>query len=135
MLLSVSGEKAGLAVDLEVVTDNTKTGDAGVPHGEELLAFATAANQRSADLGAARERLRDVVGEAGLLEASATVGIFNGLVRVADGTGIQLDPSMLTSTVESRASLGIDEYAGAANSVNAPTDPRHEAAGVSALFA
>ena len=46
MLLGASGSKAGLTVDLEVATDPTKTGDAGVPHGNELLAFATAANRR-----------------------------------------------------------------------------------------
>ena len=134
MLLSVSGEKAGLSVDLDVATDATKRGDAGVPHGEELLAFATAANRRSGDLETARAALEHAVGREGLLEAACTVAVFNGLVRVADGTGIQLDPAMLTSTGETRAALGIDSFAGAANSVGAPTEPRHEASGVNALF-
>jgi len=57
MLLSVSGEKAGLTVDLEVAMDSAKSGDAGVPFGEELLAFATAANRRADDLPAARAAL------------------------------------------------------------------------------
>ena len=124
MLLRASGEKCGLDVDLEVAMDASKSGDAGVPCGEELLAFATAANQRSDQLGEARETLRAVVGDEGLLEAAATVAAFNGLVRVADGTGIQLDPSMLTGTAEDRARLGIENFAGAANSVGAPTEPR-----------
>lgn len=135
MLLSVSGEKAGLDVDLDVATDATKTGDAGVPNGAELLAFATAANRRSDDLPEARAALEAAVGSEGLLEAAATVAIFNGLVRVADGTGIQLDPSMLTSTAETRAALGIDLFSGAANTVGAPTEPRQDATGVEGLFA
>jgi len=135
MLLGASGEKAGLVVDLETATDSSRAGDAGVPAGAELLAFATAANQRSGDLANARSAVRDAVGDDGLIEAAATIAIFNGLVRVADGTGIQLDPSMLTSTTELRSSLGIDAYAGSANSANAPVDPRFEADGVQGLFA
>ncbi len=134
MLLSVSGRKAGLTVDLDVATDSSRTGDAGVPHGAELLAFATAANRRSSDLPAARAALEAAVGSEGLLEAASTVAIFNGLVRVADGTGIQLDPSMMTSTSETRAALGIDLFGGAANSVGAPTEPRQDASGVMGLF-
>ena len=135
MLLSVSGEDAGLDVDLEVAMDSSLSGDAGVPHGAELLAFATAANNRTPDLAAAREALRAVVGDAGVVDAAATVAAFNGLVRVADGTGIQLDPTMLTTTVADRARLGIDKFGGAANSADAPVDPRHEAQGLSQLFA
>jgi len=124
MLLSVSGAQNGLDVDLEIAVDASRTGDAGVPYGEELLAFATEANRRSDSLPDAREALRAAVGHEGLLEAAATVAIFNGLVRVADGTGIQLDPSMVTSTVETREKLGIENFGGAANSIDASTQPR-----------
>ncbi len=124
MLLSVSGEKYGYEVDLDVAMDSSLDGDAGVPHGVELLAFATAANQRSADLAATREALRAAVGDEGVLEAAATVAAFNGLVRVADGTGIQLDPSMLSSTADTREALGIEEFGGAANSAGAATAAR-----------
>lgn len=134
MLLSVSGEQAGLDIDLDVATDSTRDGDAGVPHGQELLSFATAANRRAENLPQVRAALEAAVGPEGLLEAAATVAIFNGLVRVADGTGIQLDPSMLTSTADARRELGIDEFAGAANSQGAPTEPRSDATGVSGLF-
>ena len=124
MLLSVSGDKYGYTIDLDVAMDSTLSGDAGVPHGAELLAFATAANQRADELPAAREALRAVVGDDGVLEAAATVAAFNGLVRVADGTGIQLDPSMLVSTSDSRTQLGIDAFGGAASSAAASTEPR-----------
>ena len=134
MLLGASGAKAGLAVDLEVATDPTRLGDAGVPAGAELLAFASAANRRSDSLPQTRAALKAVVGAEGVLEAAATVAIFNGLVRVADGTGIQLDPSMMTSTSDTRAALGIDLFNGAANSLGAPTDPRQDATGVMSMF-
>lgn len=134
MLLSVSGKTAGLDVDLDVAVDTKGHGDAGVPNGAEILAFASAANRRAANLEPARNALRAAVGEDGLLEAAATVAIFNGLVRVADGTGIQLDPSMMTSTSETREALGIDAFAGAANSAGAPTEPRFEASGPRSLF-
>jgi len=135
MLLGASGEKADLDVDLDMAVDPTSTGDAGVPAGAELLAFASLANRRSEELPNARVALEAIVGADGLLEAAATVAIFNGLVRVADGTGIQLDPSMMTSTAETREALGIDAFGGAANSMGAPTEPRYEAAGTRALFA
>jgi len=134
MLLGASGKVAGLTVDLETAVDASREGDAGVPAGAELLAFASAANQRSDELAMARENVQAVVGDEGLLEAAATVAIFNGLVRVADGTGIQLDPSMLTSTAETRQALGLEEFGGAANSIDAPTKPRFEASGTRSLF-
>lgn len=134
MLLRASGEQAGLAVDLGTAVDPEAEGDAGVPHGRELLAFASAANRHSELLPQARADLEQVVGAGGVLEAAATVAIFNGLVRVADGTGIQLDPAMLTSTTQDRSDLGIDGFAGAANSVGAPTEPRRQADGVLGLF-
>jgi len=134
MLLRASGEKAGLDVDLAVAIDPSAGGDAGVPHGELLLRFASAANKRSSDLASARVALHDAVGPEGVLEAAATVAIFNGLVRVADGTGIQLDPAMLTATVDDRAALGLDAFGGAANSDGAPTAPRTDRDGVLGMF-
>lgn len=124
MLLGASGEKYGYDIDLDVATDSSRPGDAGVPEGAELLAFATATNTRSPNLPAARTALRAAVGDEGLLEAAATVAAFNGLVRVADGTGIPLDPSMLTSTSDTRQALGLDDFAGAANSATAPSTAR-----------
>jgi len=124
MLLGASGEKYGYNVDLDTAIDSKRTGDAGIPHGVELLAFATAANQRSDDLDAVRDTLRAVVGNEGVLEAAATVAAFNGLVRVADGTGIQLDPSMLVATSQTRQQLGLDAFGGSANSAAASTAAR-----------
>ena len=95
-----------------------------MPHGAELLAFAAAAHAApdpdAPALSAARERLRAAVGDDGLAEAAATVAAFNGLVRVADGTGIQLDAGVLHDSADFRAELGVDRYGGAANTATAP---------------
>ena len=55
------------------------------------------------------------MGEDGLVDAAVIVAVFNGLVRSADGIGIPLDDVALAATVEARATLGFDEYPGAAN--------------------
>lgn len=96
------------------MTGNSGT---GVPFDTELLAFATAANGAGGDLDAARTALELIVGSEGLIEASATIAIFNGLVRAADGTGIELDARVFEASADFRARLGVDRYGGAANSM------------------
>lgn len=104
-----------------------------MPHGAELLAFVNAAHVDRDDLPVAREQLRTAVGDGGLLEAAATIAVFNGLVRVADGTGIQLDAGVLADSAEFRQRYGIDDFAGAANTETAPVAV--DRSSVSDLFA
>jgi len=115
---------------MAAVVDAASIGDDyGFPAGAELMAFASAANraanpvgQAEADeselargLADARERLQSVVGTGGLLDAAATVAAFNGLVRVADGTGIELDDTLVAFSADLRHELELDSMAGAAN--------------------
>lgn len=72
----------------------------------------------------------DFGGEA-LLEAAATVAIFCGLVRVADGTGIQLDEGVLGASEVWRDNAGVNGFDGAANSMH--VTPRRENFGGSVL--
>lgn len=97
------------------------------------MAFAEAANDGTDMLDDARHRLQSAVGPAGLEEAAATVAIFNGLVRVADGTGIQLDGGVHDESADFRARLGIDDFAGAQNTSRRP-NPGRRSAGVADLF-
>ena len=97
-----------------------------------LLAFVSAIG--TADAEATRAALGDAVGDDGLLEAAATVAIFNGLVRVADGTGIQLDAGLDEASAATRAELGIDRYGGAANTPTADATADGAADDVAALF-
>jgi len=60
-----------------------------VPHAAELAEFAEAVVLRDAGRAVAvRARLRELLGEAGLVDASATVAAFHGFVRLADAIGI-----------------------------------------------
>lgn len=92
-------------------------GDVGVPSSAELLAFTNAV-ELGGDIEAARTTLAEAIGATGALEAAATIAIFNGLVRVADGTGIRLDDGVFSASVDDRARLGIDRFTGAANSAD-----------------
>ncbi len=106
----------------------------GFPAATELLRFASAANRlanlidptadaeiadRMAAVTTARAALVAAVGTDGMMEAAATVAIFNGLVRVADGTGIQLDGAMADASGSLRHGLGLNTMAGAANTPDA----------------
>ncbi len=48
-----------------------------------------AAMLHSSYLAEARERLRNALGEAALIEAAAVVGNFERMTRIADGAGIK----------------------------------------------
>jgi hypothetical protein len=112
MLLGASGEAIGANVELAGAVGR---GDGGVAHGAALVRFAEAATRGSEDLPAARDTLLAEVGGERFVEAAATVGIFNGLVRVADATGIPLDEPTRDRTTSLRGDLGLDAYAGARN--------------------
>ena len=110
MLLRASGK----AIDEDVRLEGSiGEGDGGLPHGAALLRFAEAATRGSVDLAESRRALIDAVGGAAFIEAAATVGIFNGLVRVADATGIPLDEGTRRNTEGFRKSLGLDAFGGA----------------------
>ncbi len=61
-------------------------------------------------LARARAGLRERLGIKGLVDAAAVIGFFNAIDRVADATGIPLDPERLESTADFRAALGIDGF-------------------------
>lgn len=132
MLLRASGEAIGEQVHLE---GSVGEGDGGVASGTELLRFAEAATRGNDDLVAARRALIDAVGGSAFVEAAATVAIFNGLVRVADSTGIPLDRGTQSNSSSFRESLGLNEFGGARNTKPAAEGPAAEAgAGVLELF-
>ena len=47
-------------------------------------------------------------GVAGFVEAACVVGIFNGLVRTADASGIPLDEGTRAATADYRRDLGLE---------------------------
>ena len=84
----------------------------GVSHGDRLVEFAEAVLADSDEqLLRVRSALRGSLGDAALVDAAAVVGFFNAIDRVADATGIPLDPERLPQTADFRAALGLDAFA------------------------
>jgi len=117
-LLRASGEAHDGDVDaLEMAAG------AGVEAGPALVRFTTEAVTGGADLAAARAELRAAVGDAGLAEAAGTVAAFEGLNRIADATGIQLDDNLAADTADVRGALGIDDFSVTDGKVRATSSP------------
>ena len=108
MLLRESGKHYGESYSLDGVTGD---GDGGVPHGRLLLDFAEAAiGGTKAEIDSTRQALIAAVGTEGFVDAAGVVASFNAVVRIADATGIPVEPFKLERTVEERAALGIDDW-------------------------
>ena len=107
------------AVDLSIDTNASMGGEGAetVDHGAELVSFAEAVTWGSGNVDEVREAVLERLGAGGFVEAASIVGIFNGLVRTADATGIPLDDSMKLATVDAREDLGINEFMGALNTL------------------
>ena len=54
------------------------------------------------------------MGAAGLVDAAGVVGLFNAIDRVADATGIPLEPEKAAASADFRAALDLDRFAVAA---------------------
>lgn len=110
-MLRASIEYHGRDVDLRAVTEGAKIGDAGIPHGERLVAFAEAAVAGDpAELDTARDALRDVAGSAAVVDAAGVIGNFQRMVRIADGTGIPVDAAMRTLSEDFREDIGLEAF-------------------------
>ena len=87
-MLRESMRTGGKEVDLRGVTQGFEEGTE-IAHVASLVEFAEAVVARDAARTArAREALRGNLGEAGLVDAAATVAAFHGFVRIADAIGI-----------------------------------------------
>lgn len=131
MLLRASSQEAGAEVDLRATIGS---GSGGIPHGDLLVRYAEAGTRGGDDLEAVRAELLAAIGPEAFVEAAATVGIFNGLVRTADATGIPLDDGTLKASGDFRADLGLNEYAGAQSTDLARASGVEHTRDVSRLF-
>ena len=66
-----------------------------------------------------RERLRAVLSPDAFVDAAAVIGSFNVVDRIADATGIPLDPAMDAMSRDVRDELGLGHFASAANTPGA----------------
>ena len=58
----------------------------------------------------ARAAVRAALGDAALVDAAATIASFNAIVKIADGTGIPIEPWKEERTRDFRAGLGIEGW-------------------------
>lgn len=80
--------------------------DSGVPHGRILIEFVEAVlGSDEARLDRARAAVLAAVGPAGLADAAGAVASFNAVVKVADGSGIQVDDSRQETAAKIREEL------------------------------
>ena len=129
MLLRASSEAIGGEAAIEGAIGAAE-GDGGVPSGAAMVRFSEAVTLARSDLEASRRALLDELGTAGFVEVAATVGIFNGLVRVADSTGIPLDDVSRKISADFRDALGLVQFASAQNTdFEAESDERGESEG------
>lgn len=88
--------------------------DPGVPLSRELLAFADSSlGEDAGALAAARTRLVAVAGVEAMIDAAAVIAGFDGITRIADATGIPLEPPKANQTTDLRATLRLDQFAAA----------------------
>jgi hypothetical protein len=108
-LLRASGRHSGQDFSLEAAMRGDPGSD--VPHGGLLLAFADAAvNGHDTVLARAREAVRLTVGDAGLSDAAAVIGGFDGISRIADAIGIPLEPEKAELAVDFFDELDIGRF-------------------------
>jgi hypothetical protein len=108
-LLRGSGRHDGTDYGLDGIVNGV--GGSGVGHETELLAFADAAIAGTPEeIARARAAVEAKLGRAAMIDAAAVIGGFDAITRVADGTGIPLEPPKAEATADWRARLGIDDY-------------------------
>ncbi|MEM7140892.1 MAG: hypothetical protein AAF548_07635 [Actinomycetota bacterium] len=112
MLLGQSSDAIEQDADLAAVVGDA---DAGIPAATELRSFAEAAWRRDDGLAPAREALRAIVGDAGVIEAAQTVAVFRSLNIAADSSGIPLDDGWRDVAAGFVSTLGLDAFPTAAN--------------------
>lgn len=110
-MLRESMQLSGKEVDVRGVTQGFDEG-VDIAQGAELIEFAEAVVGRDAQrMAPVRERVRQALGEAGLVDAAAIVAAFHGFVRIADATGIPYTTAAGGRDLpELRAQAGIDAF-------------------------
>lgn len=117
MVLRESGRASELDVNLRALVDRDL--EIGVPEGGALLAFCDALLLADAEaLTRARDALVAAMGGEAVVAASIIAANFSKNDRVANATGIPLEAMFIRDSEDFRASLGIDDYRSARNSLD-----------------
>jgi hypothetical protein len=110
-------EAKGESIDLDGLADPDCTEIAGIPNSEALLKLANAfMGDDKAALAAARDNLANDMSPEAMIDAVGVASNFQRMVRIADSTGIPSEETMLVMAEDLCETLGINNYASAANS-------------------
>lgn len=105
-MLRASGRHADKEFDLAGVFGDRES---DVPGADVLLPFVDAL-LRGGDVTAARDAVRIALGEAALSDAAAVIGGFDGITRIADATGIPMEPEKAAANADFFAALDIGRF-------------------------
>lgn len=104
-MLRASCESCNIQLDVTVVVNPASP--SGVEHAGELIEFADALLHRDR-LDGARERLRSVVGDDGVVRAAAVTGNFQMMNRALDTVGATFGDRLPTRVKAMAEQFGID---------------------------
>ena len=105
-----------LSMDVDFSAVLKESNDGGLPHGALLAAFAEAVVRgKEQSCARARDQIMSDLGLEELVDAAAIVAHFEMAVRVADSTGIPLDPPVLDFCNDLAEELGFNRFGSARN--------------------
>jgi hypothetical protein len=117
-MLRESIQAEGQTIDLEGLADPNCKEIAGLKHSRTLIEYADVFMSRDVDqLAIVCEKLEKEMGANKLVDASGVASNFQRMVRIADGTGIPLDPGS-EEELDIVEQLGLGEYESAKNTLN-----------------
>lgn len=100
----------GASYDLSAIVGSGDA-DGGVQNGTVLVEFVDAVlGHDEVRLPVIRNTMRSAVGDAGFVDACATVASFDAVVKLADGTGIPLEDWKESRTRDIRGALSINAF-------------------------
>ncbi|MGD9705176.1 MAG: hypothetical protein AB7Q42_22300 [Acidimicrobiia bacterium] len=111
-MLSWSCHESETEVDLVAVAAGR--GDVGIPLGDELLRFATAAASLRGDateMRDARDALVAIAGYTVMIDSAAVAANFHMMTRLADGTGARYPESRLSDMAPTISRMGATDMA------------------------
>jgi AhpD family alkylhydroperoxidase len=111
LLVRQISARDGEAIDPKLLI-GAAAGDGGILQGAVLIDFVESVLSSDDDrLARARTRLSTALGDEALIHAAALVAFFDAVDRVANATGIPLDPKMTEQSRALRAWLGVVNFA------------------------
>lgn len=101
---------------MQAVRDDSAAAGSGIPNAEALLTWTDAAIAHDEVATThARARVVEAAGADAAVDAAAIIGNFERMTRIADATGIPLDPPVNALGAELQRDLGLRNFGSAAN--------------------